>query len=65
MIWSCDECNYKKKKKGLYGLVHKIESKLFPIEAEFISIGEPIQQIPSQGIQQIPQSGNFTKSFDL
>lgn len=48
-----------------YGLVHEIKSDLFPIEAEFISIGEPIQQMPIQLVQQVPQAGNYTRSVDL
>ena len=31
MIWSCDECNYKKKKKGLYHFYQE----LFPEERKF------------------------------
>lgn len=49
-----------------YGLVHEIKSDLFPVDAEFISIGEPMQQqIPIQLMQQVPQAGNFTRSADL
>jgi hypothetical protein len=48
-----------------YGLVNEIKSQLFPIDAEFISIGEPIQQTPIKIMQQVPQAGNFTRSADL
>lgn len=48
-----------------YGLVNEIKSELFPLDAEFYSIGEQVQQIPMQIVQQLPQAGNFTKSIDL
>jgi len=48
-----------------YGLIHEIKSELFPIDAEFYTIGEPMQQMPMQVVQQVPQTGNFTKSSDL
>jgi len=48
-----------------YGLVHEIRSELFPIDAEFVSIGEPIHQTPVQIMPQVPQAGNFTKSVDI
>lgn len=48
-----------------YGLVSEIKSELFPADAEFFSIGEPIQQMPLQIMQQIPQAGNFTRSAAL
>ena len=48
-----------------YGLVNEIKSELFPLDAEFTSIGEPIQQKPIQVMQQVPQAGNFTRSADL
>jgi len=48
-----------------YGLVNEIKSKLFPAGAEFVSIGEPIQQMPIQVMKQVPQAGNFTRSADL
>ena len=48
-----------------YGLVTEIKSQLFPADAEFMSIGEPLQQMPFQFMQQIPQAGNFTRSADL
>jgi ATP-dependent Clp protease protease subunit len=47
-----------------YGLVHDIKSELFPLNAEFISIGEPMQYTGPSFIQQAPQQTNFTiKSF--
>jgi ATP-dependent Clp endopeptidase proteolytic subunit ClpP len=48
-----------------YGLVNEIKSELFPIDAEFTSIGEPIQQNPMQFMQQVPQAGNFTRSANI
>lgn len=48
-----------------YGLVHEIKSELFPANAEFISVNEPIQQNAIQMIQQVPQAGNFTRSTDI
>ncbi|MFZ0034862.1 MAG: ATP-dependent Clp protease proteolytic subunit [Sedimentisphaerales bacterium] len=49
-----------------YGLVHEIKSELFPADAEFMSIGEPMQQgMPIQLMQQVPQAGNFTMSVDI
>lgn len=48
-----------------YGLVNEIKSELFPLDAELICIGEPIQQLPMPVLHQIPQAGNFTKSVDL
>lgn len=48
-----------------YGLVTEIKSELFPADAEFVSIGEPIQQMPIQIMQQVPQAGNYTRSADL
>ncbi len=48
-----------------YGLVNEIKSDLFPIDAEFMSIGEPIQNSPIQIMQQVPQAGNFTRSADV
>ncbi|OGS19046.1 MAG: hypothetical protein A3J83_05330 [Elusimicrobia bacterium RIFOXYA2_FULL_40_6] len=49
-----------------YGLVNEIKSELFPIGAELVCIGEPIQQgIQIPLIQQQPQAGNFTQSVDL
>jgi len=48
-----------------YGLVNEIKSQLFPLDAEFVSIYEPIQQQQIQMLQQVPQSGNFTRSADI
>ena len=50
-----------------YGLVHEIRSELFPIDAEFVSIGELINQgpMPIQIMPQAPQAGNFTRSVDI
>ena len=49
-----------------YGLVHEIKSELFAADAEFMSIGEPMQYgMPIQLMQQVPQAGNFTRSADL
>jgi ATP-dependent Clp protease protease subunit len=48
-----------------YGLVTEIKSELLPANAEFVSIGEPIQQMPIQIMQQVPQAGNFTRSADI
>ncbi len=48
-----------------YGLVNEIKSEFFPAVAEFLSIGEPIQQKPIQIRQQVTQAGNFTRSADL
>ncbi len=50
-----------------YGLVHDIQSNLFPIDADLSVIGENIQQIP-QGIPfgiTIPTVQAFTRSQDL
>lgn len=46
-----------------YGLVHEIKSELFPLNAEFISIGEPIQYAASSYMQQAPKQTNFTRSI--
>lgn len=48
-----------------YGLVHEIKSELFPMDSEFISIGEPVQQGPMKIMQQIPQAGNLTRSANI
>lgn len=56
-----------------YGLVHDIKSELLPIDAEFVSIGEPVPQGPipimPQGpipiMPQVPQGGNFTRSVNI
>jgi len=48
-----------------YGLVHEIKSELFPMDAEFVSINEPRQQMPMQIMQQGPQAGNFTRSSHI
>jgi ATP-dependent protease ClpP protease subunit len=48
-----------------YGLVHEIKSELLPADAEFVSIGEPMQQMPVQILQQVPQAGNLTRSIDI
>ncbi|UCH96253.1 MAG: ATP-dependent Clp protease proteolytic subunit [Candidatus Aminicenantes bacterium] len=42
-----------------YGLVHEIKSELFPLNAEFISIGEPIQY----AVQQVPKQPNFPRTI--
>lgn len=48
-----------------YGLVHEIKSELLPIGAEFVCIGEPLQQ-PQPGVGlRAPQAGNFTQSIEL
>lgn len=50
-----------------YGLVHEIQSNLFPIDADFSVIGENIQQIQQSipfGIT-IPTVQAFTRSQDL
>jgi ATP-dependent Clp protease protease subunit len=46
-----------------YGLVHDIKSGLFPLNAEFISIGEPIQYTAPSYVQQAPKQTNFPKSI--
>lgn len=46
-----------------YGLVHDIKSELFPLNAEFISIGEPIQYAVPSFMQQAPKQTNFTRSI--
>jgi len=48
-----------------FGLVNEIKSELIPTEAEFFSIGEPINNGNVQMIQQVPAAGNFTRSADL
>ena len=49
-----------------YGLVHEIKSELFPMGAEFISIGEPIQQPqPPNAVQHVPQESNFTRPIEM
>lgn len=48
-----------------YGLVHEIKSELFPMGAEFISIGEQRVPAPAQIIRQIQQASNFTRSANL
>jgi len=48
-----------------YGLVNEIKSELFPADAEFVSIHEPIQKKPIQMMQQVSQAGNFTRSADI
>lgn len=47
-----------------YGLVNEIKSDLFPADAEFISIHEPLQQMamPFPMMPAVPQAGNFTRS---
>jgi hypothetical protein len=50
-----------------YGLVHDIQSNLFPIDADLSVIGENIQQLP-QGMPfgiTIPTIQAFTRSQDL
>ena len=46
-----------------YGLVHDIKSGLFPLNAEFISIGEPIQYTAPSFMQQAPQQTNLPRSI--
>jgi ATP-dependent Clp protease protease subunit len=48
-----------------YGLVHDIKSELFPLNAEFISIGEPIQYTGPSYYHQAPQQANFIKTTAL
>ena len=46
-----------------YGLVHDIKSELFPLNAEFISIGEPMQYAAPSFIQQTPKPAGFTRTI--
>jgi ATP-dependent Clp protease protease subunit len=49
-----------------YGLVHDIKSGLFPLGAEFLSIGEPVQQPePPNPVQHVPQESNFTRPIQM
>ena len=49
-----------------YGLVHDIKSELFPVGAEFLSIGEPVQQpTPPNPVQHVPQESNFTRPIEM
>jgi ATP-dependent Clp protease protease subunit len=46
-----------------YGLVHDIKSELFPLNAEFISIGEPLQYTAPSSMQHAPKQTNFSRSI--
>ena len=49
-----------------YGLVHEIKSELFPIDADFSTIGEIInQQQPFPFQVSVPQVQGYTRSEDL
>jgi len=47
-----------------YGLVHDIKSELFPLNAEFISIGEPMQYAAPSFMQQTPRPTGFTNTIE-
>lgn len=48
-----------------YGIVHEIRSELFPIEAQLVVIGEPLQQQPTVVRATAPIVQGFTGSIDL